>query len=158
MGHNRRYGYVAFYRELIVDTQITEEDIARLITVFYASVRKDALLAPIFATRIKAEQWDEHITHIGAFWSSIFLKTGRFSGNPMRKHLSLKGLTPAHFERWLHLFRAAGVRALDTDKSAAFNIMADRIAKSFQMGLAFHHESKGETDHPFQDFALKRPS
>lgn len=141
-----------------MQTQITEDDITRLLSVFYADVRKDALLAPIFATRITQDDWDDHIIHIGKFWSSIFLKTGEFSGNPMRKHLTLDGIMPEHFERWLHLFRLAGVRVLETEKSAAFNIMAERIAKSFQMGLAFNRESRGETNHPFQAYAIRPPT
>ena len=135
---------------------ITKDDIQKLMTVFYADVRKDTLLAPVFATRIAPDDWDEHMAHIGTFWESALLKTGRFSGNPMRKHLSLPGLTPAHFERWLHLFRIAGVRTLPTEKYSAFNQMAERIASSFQMGLALHYESKGEDDHAFTAFSIHR--
>jgi len=37
---------------------ITKDDIQKLMTVFYADVRKDTLLAPVFATRIAPDDWD----------------------------------------------------------------------------------------------------
>lgn len=141
-----------------MEDKITQGDITRITQAFYADVRKDDLLAPIFASKIAPADWDDHISHIGIFWGSVFLKTGAFQGNPMRKHLALSGLTPEHFTRWLALFKSAGARTLSDEKAHAFFTMADRIARSFQMGLAFHHDNKGETDHPFKAFAIQRPS
>lgn len=48
----------------------TEDDINTLVRAFYARVRDDDLLAPVFATRI---QGDAHEDHIASFWASIFL-------------------------------------------------------------------------------------
>ena len=75
--------------------EVSEEDIRRVVRAFYTQVQKDELLAPIFATRIGAGEWEAHMEHIVDFWSSIFLKTGRFNGNPMRKHLGLETVTPS---------------------------------------------------------------
>ena len=58
---------------------IKEEDIRLVVRAFYARVREDDLLAPIFATRIQDDSWDIHEDHITDFWSSIFLKTKQFS-------------------------------------------------------------------------------
>ena len=137
---------------------ITEDDIAKLTQVFYAWVRKDDLLGPVFNAKIGTDdaQWQPHIAHINDFWSGIFLKTGRFSGNPMAKHTPLPGLTPAHFTRWLELFARAGEQTLPPAKQAHFNNMAKRIAKSLQMGLAFHYG--GQDTNPFAEFDLARPS
>ena len=118
---------------------ITEDDIAAITKVFYAWVRKDDMLAPIFSEHIGTtdEQWAPHIAHINDFWSGIFLKSGRFKGNPMSKHAGLEGLTPAHFIRWLDLFKKAGEKTLPVAKRVHFNNTANRIAQSLQMGLAF---------------------
>jgi len=53
----------------------SEADIKRLVHVFYGDVRKDAMLAPIFATKIPEDHWPAHMAHICDFWSSVFLQT-----------------------------------------------------------------------------------
>ena len=138
--------------------EIEEDDIRRVVRAFYAEVQKDDMLAPIFATRIGAGNWEAHMEHIMDFWSSIFLKTGRFNGNPMRKHLGLENITPAHFTRWLSLFQAVSNRTLEPAKAAAMQAMANRIAQSFQMGLAFHYENTRTDDNPFAGFGLSPPA
>ncbi len=139
---------------------ITENDIAALTDVFYSWVREDDLLGPVFAAKIgtRDDQWAPHIQHINDFWSGIFLKTGRFSGNPMAKHAPLPGLTPAHFTRWLKLFAKAGAQTLCATKQAHFNNTAERIAKSLQMGLAFHNTNQNIEPNPFAKFDITRPS
>lgn len=51
----------------------TEDDINTLVRAFYARVRDDDLLAPVFATRIQGDEWSAHEDHIASFWASIFL-------------------------------------------------------------------------------------
>ena len=134
---------------------VSEDDIRRVVTAFYTQVQTDELLAPIFATRICAGEWDAHMEHIIDFWLSIFLKTGRFNGNPMRKHLGLKGITPAHFTRWLNLFEEVSNRTIGAPQATAMQAMAKRIGQSFQMGLAFHYENTGVDPNPFAAFGLR---
>lgn len=136
---------------------ITETDIQRLVKAFYKEVQTDDMLAPIFATKINPEGWDAHMNHIADFWSSIFLKTGRFKGNPMLKHAALAGLTPQHFNHWLALFTEVSNEVIDTEKAQAIQAMAARIAQSLQMGLAFNFEKAGQTDHPFTDYGMRLP-
>jgi hemoglobin len=66
-------------------TGITESMIERLVRGFYAKVRTDALLAPIFQARIR--DWEPHLAQMCAFWSSVALMSGRYHGTPMVKHL-----------------------------------------------------------------------
>lgn len=75
----------------------------------------------------------------------------------MRKHLTIDGLTPAHFTHWLALFKDTADTVLLPDQSDALHAMAERIAQSLQMGLAFNLETSGAVDHPFTEFAI-RPS
>ena len=137
---------------------LTEADIMRLMDVFYARIRRDEVLGPIFATKIEDTDadWTAHRAHIGDFWSSIFLRTKRFKGNPMLKHAAIPGLTPAHFTNWLSLFQVSAEKTLNTAQAAEIMIMARRIAQSLQMGLAINAEQNGKSDHPFQDFGLRR--
>lgn len=135
---------------------LTESEIRCVVKDFYARVQQDELLAPIFASKIADTDWPQHVNHITGFWSSIFLKTGQFSGNPMQKHLGIEGLTPAHFTRWLTLFKNTADSALLPNQAKAMHTMAERIAQSLQMGLAFNYRKSGFIDHPFTAFEIKR--
>lgn len=139
---------------------LSEDDIAALTRRFYAMVRKDDMLGPIFNARIGTDDdsWAPHIDHINDFWSKIFLRTNRFMGNPMIKHATLPGLTPDHFERWLELFAEAGKTTLSPYKQDLFNQMANRISQSLQMGLAVTYPANESAENPFIEFGLARPS
>lgn len=140
-----------------MSSPLDEAAIRAVVQAFYPRVRDDDLLAPIFALKIHNDDWPHHLDHITDFWSSIFLKTGRFTGNPMQKHLGLPGLTPAHFTRWLSLFKDTAETVLTPHQATTMYTMAQRIAQSLQMGLAFNLEQSGAVDHPFAKFAIKRP-
>ncbi len=80
----RRAAIVALTQK---ETGIDETMIETLIRGFYARVRKDPLLAPIFESRIS--DWEPHLDNMFAFWSSLTLQTGRYHGQPMAKHMPL---------------------------------------------------------------------
>ena len=73
--------------EIVARTGITEDMIERLVRGFYAKVRQDAVLGPIFEVRI--HDWEPHLQRMCAFWSSVALMSGRYHGSPMTKHLPL---------------------------------------------------------------------
>jgi hemoglobin len=117
----------------VVNPEIDEASIARLVRTFYGRAREDDLIGPIFNSAV--EDWDHHIAKITDFWSSMMLKTGRYDGRPMRPHLVLP-LTSAHFDRWLALFEQTAREIFSADVAEAFIIRARRIADSFEMGIA----------------------
>src|SRR5579875_1338846 len=84
--------------------EITDGSIAVLVDRFYAKVRSDRDLGPIFEAAIADDAWPAHLGRMNDFWSSVMLTSGRYKGNPFAKHLKLEGLTPALFSRWLELF------------------------------------------------------
>jgi hemoglobin len=115
---------------------VTEPMIETLVRTFYARVRRDPLIGPIFNGAI--HDWDAHLAKLCDFWSSVTLMTGRYKGTPMRVHAELPGITREHFLRWLALFQAT---ALTTCPAAAADLFVDRasrIAESLQMGIALH--------------------
>ena len=83
---------------------VDEAYVDRVVEAFYAKVREDELIGPIFAGRI--DNWPSHLTRMKAFWRSVLHNSGEFSGNPMLKHIVIPGLELAHFSRWLELFYA----------------------------------------------------
>ncbi|MFP7674472.1 group III truncated hemoglobin, partial [Marivita sp. S0852] len=87
-------------RAVMAQTGLDEDVLHDLVHRFYAKVRKDALLGPIFADRIT--DWGPHLDRMVDFWSSVALMTGRYHGAPVPKHTSLP-ITSSHFNRWLAL-------------------------------------------------------
>jgi hemoglobin len=119
-------------QDAIERTGITEEMIGELVTRFYGRVREDDLLGPIFAV---VQNWDEHLTKLRDFWSSIVLMSGRYHGSPMRAHMPL-GLVGDHFDRWLDLFEQTAREVCPPAAASLFIDRARRIADSFEMASA----------------------
>lgn len=119
--------------EIVERTGIDEATIDRLVRRFYAHVRADALLGPIFAARIV--DWEPHLQRMCAFWSSVALMTGRYRGQPMRAHLPLP-VDAEHFDRWLALFEATAREVCAPPAAAHFVERARRIAESLELGVA----------------------
>ncbi|WP_423141798.1 group III truncated hemoglobin [Parablastomonas sp. CN1-191] len=120
-------------------TPITEDDIARLVPLFYERVRADPVLGPIFEAAI--EDWDHHLRKLEAFWSSVMLTSGRYKGQPMVAHLRhADHMGRANFERWLGLWKTVTEEVLPPAAANAFQLRADRIAESLQLGLQFQRQ------------------
>jgi hemoglobin len=122
--------------EIVARTGIDEAMIERLVHSFYARIREDALLAPVFDARIR--DWDLHLQRMCAFWSSVALMSGRYHGSPMTKHLPLP-VDAAHFDRWLALFEETARKVCPPEAEAHFVERARRIAESLELGIAGHH-------------------
>lgn len=114
-------------------TGIDEAMIDRLVETFYARVRDDALIGPIFADRV--EDWGPHLAQMKLFWSSVTLSTGVYQGRPMPKHLPLP-IDATHFDRWLALFEATATEVCPPIAAAHFMERARRIAESLELGVA----------------------
>jgi len=119
--------------EIMARTGITESMIERLVRGFYAKVRNDAVLAPVFEARIS--DWEPHLQKMCAFWSSVALMTGRYHGTPMVKHLPLP-IDAAHFDRWLGLFESTAREVCPPLAEAYLVERARRIAASLELGVA----------------------
>jgi hemoglobin len=121
---------------------IDEDFIARLVECFYGRIRTDAVLGPIFATRIA--DWPSHLDRMKGFWRSILHNSGEFSGNPMAKHLAIPGLEEGHFAHWLQLFYAA-LRELESHPAATrlVGTRARMIADSLLTGIATRESGVG---------------
>ena len=123
----------AITAQIQTETGIDETMIDRLVRGFYARVRDDDVLGPIFAAKI--DDWEPHLQRMCAFWSSVALMSGRYHGQPMAKHLPLP-IDARHFDRWLALFENTA-RGLCPPKAADhFLMLAGRIAESLELGVA----------------------
>ena len=114
----------------------TDAAIRDLVDAFYAKVRLDAQLGPIFETALHG-QWDRHLPKMYDFWSSVMNTTGRYKGNPMATHMRLPPFPPALFERWLALFTETARELCAPALSAEVDFKARRIAESLKLALYY---------------------
>lgn len=127
---DRRAVLIAQIKE---ETSIDEDMIERLVHGFYARVREDDVIGPIFNAKIK--DWEPHLERMCEFWSSVALMSGRYHGQPMIKHLPLP-IDGRHFDRWLALFEAAAQALCPPNAAAHFIQLARRIGESLELGIA----------------------
>lgn len=116
---------------------LSEEHIASVVDAFYAKVRVDPALGPVFARAIADEAWPEHLSIIRDFWSTVMLKSGRYRRNPFSVHQGVEGISPELFERWLALWGATCRERLPDEMAAAMTGKAVMIADSLKAGLFF---------------------
>jgi hemoglobin len=119
----------------------TEEEVATLVHSFYAKVRQDEVLGPIFDAQI--DDWDHHLARLVDFWSSILRRTGQFSGSPMAKHAVMPGLSAELFQRWLMIFRQNAAEQPNAAMAEQACLMAERIAQSLWMGWQINQDPDG---------------
>lgn len=119
----------------------TEEEVAHLVHDFYARVRDDAALAPIFEAHVR--DWDAHLAKMVDFWSGALRGTARFRGTPMPRHVALPGLTADLFGRWLELFGETTAAIANAPMRERANDLARRIAESLWYG--YQMSRQGDT-------------
>jgi hemoglobin len=121
---------------------IADEDLQRLVDRFYAKVRADEMIGPLFNSAVR--DWPEHLEKLGAFWSSVMNCSGRYKGSPMAAHLRhAREIEPRMFERWIAIWKCTAHEELRTDQADAVIAKAERISESLQLGLFFKPEPRG---------------
>ncbi len=115
-------------------SNISEEQISRLVDAFYAKVRMDAEIGPIFNAVVA--DWPHHLAVLKDFWSTVLLTTGRYKGDPAMRHLGL-GLDPQHFTRWLELFGETARETFSEEQAAFITEKARRIGRSLQEATTY---------------------
>ena len=115
---------------------LSDESLPSFLDAFYAKVRRDPDLGPVFAAAIPDEDWPAHLRTIGDFWSTVLYKTGRYKGNPFGVHVG-KGIRQEHFTRWLALFEETALERFGADDAAILSDRAQQIASSLKAGLFF---------------------
>jgi len=121
---------------------ITEAEISTLVDTFYARVRRDPDIGPIFNAIVG--DWPHHLATLKDFWSTVLLTTGRYKGDPMMTHLQLP-LDPDHFSRWLSLFAETARETFSPEAASVAIAKSERIAGNFQAGIAYQREQRAQS-------------
>jgi hemoglobin len=127
-------------------TELTEATIKQLVDAFYARIRRDPTLAPIFAAAIANDAWPTHLEKMYAFWSSVMLTSGRYKGDPVSAHRKITGVQPPMFGNWLDLFEATAAELFVPGIASQFSCKARRIAESLKLALFFRPDRSWPED------------
>ena len=126
---------------------LSESAIRQLVDSFYAKVRADPELGPIFERAIPGD-WGPHLATMHDFWSSIMFTSGRYKGNPVAIHLRVEGIEPQLFARWLALFDETCRELFDADTAEMFRLKAARIAESLKLALFYRPDRPWQRSAP----------
>lgn len=132
----------------MLDAGIDETMIERLVHEFYAVARQDDVIGPIFEAKIT--HWDSHLARMCAFWSSVTLASGRYSGSPMQAHAPLP-VMDEHFERWLDLWVKTAHAHCPPAAAERFILFARRIAQSLSHGIDVHRGNLPQPRHDLME-------
>ena len=114
---------------------IDEAYISLLVETFYGRIRAHELIGPIFENAI-GDDWDHHLKTMKAFWASVALNAGRYSGKPVLAHKKHASIQPWHFNIWLALFEQTLKDTSPTPGAVNYFMeRAERIAQSLQLAM-----------------------
>jgi hemoglobin len=113
---------------------MTDAALAALVEDFYARVRRDPEIGPVFEAGVG--NWEEHLRKLADFWSSVMLTSGRYKGNPVAAHMK-HAITPAMFARWLRLWEETVRARFPAPEAEELMAKARRIGESLQLAMFF---------------------
>ena len=109
------------------------EQIQTVVAQFYARVRVDLVLGPVFAAHVK--DWTAHEAKIELFWRNALLLERCYNGNPMQVHIAAGDVKSDHFAVWLSLFDTVLEQELPLPLADAWSALAHRIGRGLSYGL-----------------------
>ncbi len=123
------------------------EDISKLVHTFYASIRKDELLGPIFNKHIKEEQWPAHLEKLTDFWETNLFGVPAFKGSPTMAHIKVDkeldyGVDQKHFGQWLTLWFSIIDSLFDGERATRAKEAARRMAAGQFMAIWHNRPEK----------------
>ncbi len=123
----------------MLESEITRENIEKMVLMFYRKVLKDDIVGPFFIAKLgddmSNDYWKPHLELLINFWSSMTLGDNSYMGNPFAPHTQMGELKRETFERWLEMFFET-VDAVYTPHIAdAFKERSIAIAGNFMRNL-----------------------
>ena len=118
----------------------TIEDIQKMVDAFYAKVREDQLIGPIF-NEIIQDQWPKHLEKMYRFWQTVLLNEHTYYGSPFGPHAKLP-LNKTHFERWLELFHQTVDDHFAGEKTEEVKWRSEKMAEMFAFKINYIQKNK----------------
>lgn len=121
----------------MLDDITNQEDVDRLVRLFYDKATVDPTIGHFFTTVIQLN-WSTHIPRIVDFWTSILFGAPGYSGNPMDAHIKLNMLSPLkkeHFDKWVELWTQTVRENFEGPKADEAVVRGGSIAQIMAMKL-----------------------
>jgi len=124
---------------------ISAAEIDTVVARFYARVRQNKTLAPVFFASIPdaAAHWERHEEKIARFWRNAILHERSYSGNPQHMHSMRPMIKPAHFAIWLGLFDEVLHETLPKKTATSWSALAHRIGAGLRLGVEARQQPDG---------------
>lgn len=123
----------------------TFADVVQMVDSFYAKVRQDELLGPIFNGVIQ-DRWPEHLEKLHRFWETLLLGNQTYLGRPFPPHAQLP-IGMEHFERWLMLFTENMQEQFHGEKAFEAIERARKMAAMFHSKIMHFRENTNTSIH-----------
>jgi hemoglobin len=117
---------------------VTDESLAELVRRFYAKVRQDPHIGPVFERGVA--DWEEHLEKLAAFWSSVMLTSGRYKGQPVPAHMK-HAIAPEMFDTWLALWRETVAEQFCGAAEQELLLKAHHIGESLKLALYYRPQA-----------------
>jgi len=118
------------------------DDVKLLVDNFYAKVRDNELLSPIFNEVIK-DNWQAHLEKMYGFWQTLLLDVQAYSGSPFLKHAKLP-IAKEHFDTWIGLFNQTVDEHFTGEKATEAKWRAARMSEMFQYKLDYYKDNPAQ--------------
>ncbi|MEM6481648.1 MAG: group III truncated hemoglobin [Pseudomonadota bacterium] len=112
---------------------VSRDDIARVVTRFYARVREHSMMGPIFAVHVK--DWPAHERQEVDFWAATILREPGPSLNLAATHIAAGNVRPGMFAAWLTVFDDVLAEELTSHQAAAWSALAHRIGRTLRASV-----------------------
>lgn len=138
--------------ERVRKAALTEPQVRSVLKAFYADVREDPVLGPVFAAVIAPDGWDMHLEKVVRFWlTALSIQPGYRGRDFMPAHLRHRNIRAEHAPHWLKLFERTVVRHCSAVQSEALMAVAAAMMENILIGLAKRDaqaNEKGEAGAP----------
>lgn len=117
----------------------SKEDIKTFVDAFYAKMPSDDLVGKVFMEVMQVD-FSTHLPKMYDFWEMLLFQGTSYKGAPMRPHLQINQthpITPAHFERWLGMFRETLRDLFEGPKTEEAITKAENIAATWAFKLDY---------------------
>ncbi|ASJ22447.1 group III truncated hemoglobin [Brachyspira hampsonii] len=117
--------------------EINSEGIEKLMDIFYARIRTNEQLGPIFngAVGIDDASWERHKEKIAKFWKTMLLNERLYMGNPVQPHINLLPFDIKLFDVWLDLFKECLNEVFEEKAANKYYEVAENIGRNFKAVL-----------------------
>ncbi|CUH78144.1 group III truncated hemoglobin [Tropicibacter naphthalenivorans] len=121
--------------------EISRQDIARVVAVFYERIRGHPGLGPVFAAHV--DDWPSHEAKVTDFWANAILHERSYDGNPVEVHRRAGNVRPGMFDTWLALFDHVLAREVTPQQAQAWSALAHRIGRTVRAGVVDQAKGPG---------------